>query len=572
MGMESGVSNARPSRQRRGKGKSPKPRKDLKWIPLGGMGEIGKNVSVLQYGDEMVVIDCGLKFPEEEMLGIDLVIPDVSFLEENRDKIKGIFITHGHEDHIGALPFVLPKLDVPVYGTRLTLGLIKNKLGEVCPRYRPKFNEISAGDSVTLGSFTVRAIAVCHSIPDGLAYAVKTPVGTVVHTGDFKLDNQPIDGRTTDYGAFAELGREGVLLMLSDSTNVEREGFTPSERTVGRTLEQLFRLHKDKRIVIATFASNLHRAQQVFNIAMRYNRKVALVGRSMLAYVELARELGYVNAPEDLFVPAQEADRMSPNRVVVLTTGSQGEPFSGLVLMSKGEHRQIRLGQRDLVIISATPIPGNEKLVSRTINMLFSCGCEVVYERDQAIHVSGHASREELKMMISLIKPKCFAPVHGEYRHLVRHAQLARDLGVPSKEVFVLSNGDVLTLTSQGKGRVDGRVQAGAIMVDGLAMGEFQGSLLKERRELALDGVLAVSVLLGQDGSVRDVKMESRGFLHSQEAKDLYGELERAVIRALESCPSGDESAKTAIRKRMREVLSRYSRGYPSIIPLINRL
>lgn len=566
-----GALSAKPPRPKRGR-KPPKARGDLKWIPLGGLGEIGKNISVLQYGDEMVVIDCGLKFPEEEMLGIDLVIPDVSFLEENRHKIKGIFITHGHEDHIGALPFVLPKLDVPVYGTRLTLGLIKNKLAEGCPRYRPKFNEISAGDQISLGNFMVRAISVCHSIPDGLAYAIRTPVGTVVHTGDFKLDNQPIDGRVTDYGAFAELGREGVLLMLSDSTNVERDGFTPSERTVGRTLEQLFRLQKDKRIVIATFASNLHRAQQVFNIAMRYNRKVALVGRSMLAYVELARELGYVDAPDELFVPAQDADRLPPNRVVVLTTGSQGEPFSGLVLMSKGEHRQVRLGQRDLVIISATPIPGNEKLVSRTINMLFACGCDVVYEREQAIHVSGHASKEELKMMIGLIKPKCFVPVHGEYRHLVRHAQLARDLGVPSKGVLVVSNGDVLSINYQGKVTVGGRVQAGAILVDGLAMGEFQGSLLKERRELAQDGIVVVSVLVGPGGVVKDCKLDSRGFLHTQDAKDLYSELQRAITKLAELPGQDDEALKGSIRKKVREVLSRYSRGYPVIVPIVTRV
>ncbi|ACZ18714.1 beta-lactamase domain protein [Thermanaerovibrio acidaminovorans DSM 6589] len=570
MGKESGGSSPSKPNRRRGKGKPSNRGKELKWIPLGGMGEIGKNISALQYGDEMIVIDCGLKFPEEDMLGIDLLIPDVSFLEQNRGKIRGIFITHGHEDHIGGLPYVLPKLDVPVYATRLTIGLIKNKLAEVCPRYKPVFHEIGAGDTVDLGSFSVRAIAVCHSIPDALAYGIRTPAGVVLHTGDFKLDAQPIDGRTTDYGAFAELGREGVLLMLSDSTNVEREGFTQSERTVGRTFEQLFRLHKDKRIVIATFASNLHRAQQVFNIAMRYNRKVALVGRSMIAYVDLARKLGYVSAPDDLFIPAQEADGMQPNRVVVLTTGSQGEPFSGLVLMSKGEHRQIKLGNRDLVVISATPIPGNEKLVSRTINMLFSCGCEVVYERDQAIHVSGHASREELKMMISLVNPRCFVPVHGEYRHQVRHAQLARDLGVPAKGVFVMSNGDVLSLSQGGKGSVEGRVQAGTIMVDGLAVGEFQGSLLKERRELAQDGILTIAVALGPDGSVRGVDMDSRGFLHRQDAKDLYGELERAVVKALEA-PMGDDAMRTAIRKSAREVLSRYTKGYPAIVPLLVR-
>ena len=559
-----------------GQRKGPRPSGELRWIPLGGMGEIGKNLSVFEYGDEILMVDCGLKFPEEEMLGIDLVIPDASYLVENRQRIQGLFLTHGHEDHIGGLPFILPKLDVPVYGTRLTLGLVESKLNEGCPGYKPKLVEIRAGEKVRAGSFEVQGIAVCHSIPDGLGFAIRTPVGTVVHTGDFKLDATPIDGRITDYSAFAELGREGVLLLLSDSTNVEREGFTASERTVGQTFEQLFRLHKDRRIVISTFASNLHRAQQVFQTAARYNRKVALVGRSMIAYVELARKLGYVDASEDLFIPQQDIEATPPNRLVVLTTGSQGEPFSGLVLMSKGEHRQIRLGPKDLVVISATPIPGNEKLVSRTVNLLFACGAEVVYDRSQAIHVSGHASKEELKIILSLVRPKCFAPVHGEYRHQVRHAQLARELGIPAKQTFVLGNGEVLKL-ADGKGQIAGKVPSGSVLVDGVVLGESEGSLLRERRELAEDGLIALSLTVDEQFRlVSPVSIESRGFLHCQDARDLYREMEGAVRKALEPLaghPETDpETVPTLIRRRLREVLGRYSRTYPTLIPLVSRL
>ena len=559
-----------------GQTKKGRPAGELRWVPLGGMGEIGKNLSFFEYGEEILVVDCGLKFPEEEMLGIDFVIPDAQYLVENRHRIQGIFLTHGHEDHIGGLPFILPKLDVPVYGTRLTLGLVENKLAETCPRYRPKLVEIRAGETTQAGSFSVQGISVCHSIPDSLGFAIRTPVGLVVHTRDFKLDATPIDGRITDYSAFAELGKEGVLLLLSDSTNVEREGFTASERTVGQTFEQLFRLYKDRRIVISTFASNLHRAQQVFQTAARYNRKVALVGRSMISYVELARKLGYVDAPDDLFISQQDIESTPPNRLVVLTTGSQGEPFSGLVLMSKGEHRQIRLGPKDLVVISATPIPGNEKLVSRTVNLLFACGAEVVYDRSQAIHVSGHASKEELKIILSLVRPKCFAAVHGEYRHQVRHVQLARELGVPAKQVFVLTNGDVQKLVD-GKGQISGRVPSGSVLVDGVALGESEGSLLRERRELAEDGLIALSLVVDEQFRiVSPISIESKGFLHCQDAKDLYREMEGAVRKALEPLaghPETDpDSVPTLIRKKLRDVLSRYSRTYPTLIPLVTRL
>ena len=548
----------------------------LRLIPLGGLGEIGKNITAIEYGEDIIIIDCGLKFPEEEMLGIDFVIPDVQYLVERKDKIRGLFLTHGHEDHIGAIPLVLPRLDVPVYGTPLTLGLVENKMLDARTAYRPRYTQVQPGDTVRAGCFEVGFITVCHSIPDSLALSIRTPLGTIVHSGDFKLDTSPIGGKGTDFSTFAELGREGVLLLLSDSTNAEREGFTPSERRVGQTFEEIFRLHKDRRIVIATFASNLHRAQQVFTAAARFNRKVMLMGRSMLSYVELARKLGYIEVPDDLFITSQEAEHMAPNRTVVLTTGSQGEPFSGLVLMSKGEHRQIRLGNRDLVVVSATPIPGNEKLVSNTVNRLFALGCEVVYERSSAIHVSGHASREEQKILISLVKPKYFMPVHGEYRHLVRHGQLAREMGIPAKNVFVMQNGDTLTFEPDGKAKTGDRIVSGAVLVDGMMLGEFEGSLLRERKELSENGLITLSIVIdGEYRQIAPMQIASKGSIYGLDGENMRPDIELAVSRALDGVRAGSvekEMLHTEIRKRIRETLIRNSRAYPTIMPLITSL
>ena len=547
---------------------------ELKIIPLGGLGEIGKNLTVFRWNDDIIVVDCGLKFPDETMLGIDFVIPDIQYLIENKKKIRGIFITHGHEDHIGALPLVLPSLNVPVYCTRLAAGLIQNKLDEVCPAYQPKFREITRGDKVKAGSFMVEFMSVCHSIPDALALAVRTPIGTVVHTGDYKLDPTPIDGVRTDFAKFAKLGEEGVLMLMSDSTNVEREGVTPSEKTVGQTFERLFRLHKDRRIVIAAFASNLHRTQQVLNVAARFNRKVMLVGRSMLANVELAAELGCIKLPNDeILVSPEEAARMSDNRLVILTTGSQGEPFSGLVLMSRGMHKTVKMGEKDLVIISANPIPGNEKLVSQTIDRLLSFGCEVIYGREEKTHVSGHASRDELTMMLSLVNPQFFMPVHGEFRHLTRHAQLARELGVQQKNIFILENGDVLTFKSGKKALIDGKVTAGSVLVDGKALGEFDGSLLRERRELSENGIVVVSVVIDRKGNIKaPVQIKTKGSIISSD-EDSLDTLERAVTRAVEQFArmpgAKQEMLPTEIRKRIREICGQSPRNYPTIIPLI---
>lgn len=547
---------------------------DLTLCPLGGMGEIGKNLTVFGYGDDFIIVDCGLKFPEEDMLGIDFVIPDIEYLMENKAKIRGIFITHGHEDHIGALPFVLPRLDVPVYCTRLAGGLIDNKMADAKTGYVPDYHYVSQGERVSAGCFEVEFIPVCHSIPDANALAIRTPSGVVVHSGDFKFDPTPIDGNRTDYSTLARLGDEGVLLLMSDSTNIEKQGSTPSEKTIGQTFERLFRLYKDRRIVIATFASNLNRTRMIIATAVRFNRKVVLVGRSMIANVELAEKLGLIDVPEGVIISPQEAEHLPDNRVVVLTTGSQGEPFSGLVLMSRGTHRQVHLGPKDLVIISATPIPGNEKLVSQTVNRLFGCGAEVIYERDEKIHVSGHASRDELMLMLSLTRPKFFVPCHGEYRHLVRHAQLAKEMGVAAKNIFILQNGDILKFSGSSKAEIAGRVQAGPILIDGVVLGEFEGSILRERREMAENGLVVVSVTL--DDNMRlaaPIQIQTRGSVYSADDGSTFRELENAVKSALAQfvrMPGAKrETLPTEIRKRIRDVFGRSSRNYPTIIPLI---
>jgi ribonuclease J len=555
---------------RRRPGKKGPAGNELRFIPLGGLGQIGKNMFVLECGEDIIVVDCGLMFPDEEMLGIDFVIPDASYLFENRERIRGLILTHGHEDHIGSLPFILTRIDVPIYGTKLTLAMVEAKFRDSCPDYTPVSVEVGSGERFSLGCFSVTFLSVCHSIPDGVGLAMETPAGTVIHTGDFKLDPTPVDGRITDYSAFAEYGRKGVLLMLSDSTNVERPGFTQSERIIGRTLERLLRLHRNRRVVIAAFSTNLHRAQQILQVASRFNRKVALMGRSMVQNVNLAIDLGYIDVDKETLVPMEEANRVPDNKLIVLTTGSQGEPFSGLVRMSKGEHRFINLGPGDLVAVFASPIPGNERLVSRTINRLFECGCEVVYDRDQEVHVSGHAAREELKMMLSIVRPQYFVPLHGEYRHLVRHAKLAQEMDIPQKNTFVLQNGDVLSLNSSKAQVRRGAVPSGGILVDGMALGEMQNSLLKERQEISEEGIVIISLAL--DSEFRPVArplIESVGFLHMDDAEELRGDLVLEIERALEKLPgrTGRDEDKIAqkIRSRARNVLRRYSRTPPVI-------
>ena len=549
------------------------PAETLKFIPLGGLGEIGKNMYAIEYENDIVVIDAGLMFPDEEMLGIDFVIPDISYLEENRKKIRGILITHGHEDHIGALPFVLPKLDVPVYSAKLTLGMIEGKMLEAAPRYKPRLMEVKAGETISLGVFKVTFISVCHSIPDALGIAVETPLGIVLHTGDFKFDPTPVDEHVTDYAAFAELGRKGVLLMASDSTNAEREGFTKSEKSLSGAIDNLFRTYRNRRVIISAFASNLHRVQLVLDAAARFNRKVVFAGRSMVNNVELAIRLGYIKAEPDTIVPLAEMDSYNDSHLVVMTTGSQGEPFSGLVLMSKGAHHRVKLDSKDVVALFANPIPGNEKLVSNTINRLFELGCEVLYGREAGLHVSGHASREELKMLLSMVKPKYFVPVHGEYRMQIRHSQLAEEVGIPGKNIFIMNNGDILSIARNSAG-VKSKVQAGAVLVDGMALGEKEGSILKERQELSENGVLVVSITLDKKGLlVGEPCFESYGQIHFKDAEGMRQEFSEAVRRALKrEVSEDDELLKKQISLRCKELLRKYMRSASAVIPLIARL
>ncbi|MDR2179454.1 MAG: ribonuclease J [Synergistaceae bacterium] len=547
----------------------------LKFIPLGGVGEIGKNMYAIEYGSDIIVIDSGLMFPDQDLPGIDFIVPDISYLEANREKVLAILLTHGHEDHTGGLPFVLQRLNVPIYGTRLTLGLVGNKLAEDMPMLKTRMEEIKAGDVVEIGPFKARFIAVSHSIPDGVAISIETPLGRVIHTGDFKLDSTPIDGRTTDYGAFAEEGDKGVLLLLSDSTNAERKGFTPSERLIGGTLDHLYRNYRTRRLIISSFASNVHRIQQVVDGAARFNRKISFLGRSMVRNVELAKKLGYLRIDEKMILPVEDIGKAPENQLVVMTTGSQGEPFSGLVMMSRGEHKQIALGERDAVFLLASVIPGNEKLVNNTINRLFSIGCEVVYEADKLTHVSGHASAEELKIVLNLVRPQYFVPIHGEYRHLVRHSQLAQDVGIPNRNIFIMTNGEVLTFQKGMRPHTRNRVQAGAVVIDGNAFGELKSRVMKERRELAEDGIIVVSLAVKEDGALlAPIAVESLGFFAQDEDNDVLDEIRAVAERVLKESSGGRkidvDAVGKGIKNRVRDVIRRRNASYAVVMPLIS--
>ena len=565
---------ARNLPHRRRNGTSDFDREKLSFIPLGGLGEIGKNMYILEYDDEIIVIDSGLKFPDSELPGIDYIVPDISYLEANRDKILAILITHGHEDHTGGLPYVLPRLNVPLYGTQLTLGLIRNKLQDDLPGFRPDMHEIRAGDIIKIGSFTIRFIAVAHSIPDGVALSIETPLGRVVHTVDFKLDSTPVDGRVTDYGAFAEEGDKGVMLLCSDSTNAERKGFTPSERIISGTLDTLFRTYRTKRIIISSFASNVHRIQQVADVAARFNRKIAFLGRSMLRNADIARDTGYLKIDSKMIIQIEEIWKYSDNQLVIITTGSQGEPFSGLVTMSRGENKAIDLGEHDVVFLLASVIPGNEKLVNNTINRLFAQGCEVVYEKDRQIHVSGHASSEELKIMLNLTRPQYFVPVHGEYKHLVRHSQLAQEVGILPRNIFLMVNGDILTFTRNNPPKKHGHVQAGAVIVDGNAAGSIKSEVLKERREIAEDGVLVVAVAVDERGNLlAPAAIETQGVFISEDSRDIFNELyavsEQAVAE-LSGRRANPEALRKTIKTRVRDVLRKRNSSFAVVLPVVS--
>ena len=544
----------------------------LQIIPLGGLGEIGKNMTVIRVDDEILVIDAGLMFPDEDMLGIDLVIPDISYLIENKDKIKAIVLTHGHEDHIGALPYVLKKINVPVYGTRLTLGILEGRLKENGVD-SSNLHSVMQGDIINVGCFSVGFIRVNHSIPDAVGLSIKTPVGMIVHTGDFKLDYTPIDGKMTDFRRFSDLGNRGVLVLMADSTNSEREGHTPSERTVGAAFDRAFHNARG-RIIVATFSSNVHRIQQVIDTAVRYKRHVAVLGRSMVNVVNISLELGYITVPEGTIVDIDEIHNYRMEQMVIITTGSQGEPMSALTRMSMSDHRKVGIVPGDTVIISATPIPGNEKLVSKTIDNLMKLGANVIYGRNQGIHVSGHASREELKLMHNLVRPKFFIPVHGEYHHLVQHARLARELGMPKENIFISENGQILEFT-RDKGQVAGKVTAGMVMVDGLGVGDVGNIVLRDRRQLSQDGILIVVVTMNKQTHrvVSGPDIVSRGFVYVRESEALMDEATARVQQALDRCEDEKVKEWAAIKSNVRDALGRYlfekTRRRPMILPII---
>ena len=544
----------------------------LQIIPLGGLGEIGKNMTVIRVDDEILLIDAGLMFPDEDMLGIDLVIPDIAYLLENRDMIKAIVLTHGHEDHIGALPYVLKQINVPVYGTRLTLGILEGRLKENNVD-SSNLHSVMQGDIINVGCFSVGFIRVNHSIPNAVGLSIKTPVGMIVHTGDFKLDYTPVDGKMTDFRRFSDLGNKGVLVMMADSTNAEREGHTPSERTVGAAFEKAFHNARE-RIIIATFSSNVSRIQQVIDTAVRYKRKVAVLGRSMVNVVNISLELGYINAPEGTIIDIDEINNYSMDQIVIITTGSQGEPMSALTRMAMSDHRKVSIVPGDTVIISATPIPGNEKLVSKTIDNLLKQGANVVYGRSEGIHVSGHASQEELKLMHNLVRPKFFIPVHGEYRMLVRHAKLAQDLGMPKENIFIGENGQILEFT-RDKGVVAGKVTSGKILVDGLGVGDVGNIVLRDRRQLSQDGILIIVVTMDKASGkvVSGPDIVSRGFVYVRESEALMDEARERVKQALEKCEDSKVTEWATIKSNVRDALGRYlfdkTRRRPMILPII---
>ncbi|HEY8348395.1 MAG TPA: ribonuclease J [Clostridia bacterium] len=550
-----------------------KSKQKLKVIPLGGLQEIGKNMTVFEYGDEMLVVDCGLSFPEDDMLGIDHVIPDISYLTKNKEKVLGIVLTHGHEDHIGAVPYFLKEINVPVYGTRLTLGLLKYKLEEHGILSSAKLIDVEPGDTIRLGTFKVEFIRATHSIADSVALALHTPVGVIIHTSDFKIDYTPIEGKTTDLARLADLGRKGVLLLMCDSTNAERPGYTMSERTVGETFEDIF-MDAKSRIIVASFASNVHRIQQAIDAAAKFNRKVTVVGRSMMNVVNVAMELGYLNVPDGMMVDVDLIDKYPPEKMVILTTGSQGEPMSALSRIAVNEHKKVEIEPGDLVIISASPIPGNEKSIFKVINELFKKGADVIYESLADVHVSGHACQEELKLMHSLVRPRFFMPVHGEYRHLKQHANLAAKMGMPSENIFMMENGQVLEL-GPDSARINGSVTSGRILVDGLGVGDVGSIVLRDRKLLSQDGLIVVVITTEKESGqiIAGPDIISRGFVYVRESEDLMEnarEIIKQTLAKLDGKRANDWAAKkNVIKNDLREYLYEKTKRKPMILPII---
>ena len=546
----------------------------LRVMSLGGLSEIGKNMTVLEYGDDIIVIDAGMGFPDEEMPGVDLVIPDISYLVKNADKIRGILITHGHEDHIGAIPYVLAQINVPVYGTRLSLGIIEGKLDENPPGYDPELYTVEAGDVINLGVFKAEFIHVNHSIADACAISVKTPVGVVFHTGDFKLDVSPIDGKMMDLTRIGEIGRSGVELLLCESTNAERGGYTPSERTVGSSLERIFAQYEKRRLIIATFSSNVHRVQQIIDTSAAHGRKVAVLGRSMVNVIGAAAELGYMDLPDGVLIDAADIKRYRPEEITLITTGSQGEPMSALYRIAFGEHPTVRISSGDVVVLSSSAIPGNEKLVGKIINALVKNGVKVVNDSVDAVHVSGHACREELKLMMALLKPKYFMPIHGEERHLYANKEIAEFMGIPSEHIFVSEVGKVLEIGRKGAGFA-GTVPAGKVLVDGAGVGDIGSVVLRDRKHLSEDGLVVVVATVDVEGRllVSGPDIVSRGFVYVKESGDLMREA-RAVVEAtldkiLQKRVRDWAYVKGAIRDDLAKFIYKETKRKPMILPVI---
>jgi len=558
----------------------PTKKSKLKVFSLGGLDEIGKNITVLEYANDIIIIDCGVAFPQDDMLGIDLVIPDFSYLQKNKQKIKGIVLTHGHEDHIGSVPYFLRDVNVPIYATKLTLGLVDNKLKEHNLSGVAETHCQTPGEKFKLGTnFTIEFIRTTHSIADSVAIAIKTPVGMVIHSGDFKVDYTPISGESIDLQRFAQLGLDGVLLFLCESTNVEQRGYTMSERSVGIIFEEIFDQSLDQRIMIATFSSNIHRIQQVINSAVKHRRKVLILGRSMINAVTTASELGYLDIPDNILIDASEIRNYNDSELVIITTGSQGEPMAALSRMSSGEHRQIEITPNDKIIISASPIPGNEKTISRVVNELMRRGADVIYEGLMDVHVSGHAKQEEIKLLHALIKPKFLMPIHGEYRHLKQHKELAITIGMKKDNVFVVSNGDVLELTEK-TAAVTSTVQAGQVLVDGLGVGDVGSAVLRDRKHLAQDGLMVVVAGICLDGGrcviVAGPDIISRGFVYVRESEELLEEAKDVVTKAFYFCDDKNITEWNYIRNTIREHLKNYlwqkTKRNPMILPIIMEL
>lgn len=545
--------------------------KKLKIIPLGGVGEIGKNMTVIEYGSDIIIVDCGMSFPDEEMPGIDVVIPDMTYIEKNAANVRGILITHGHEDHIGAVPYALQKLNVPVYATKLTIALIEQKLTEIKVDHAD-LNCVSPGDTIRLGCFSVEFIKTSHSIAGACALAINTPIGTLMHTGDFKVDYTPIDGEPIDIARLAYYGSRGVLALMSDSTNVENEGHTPSERGIGKTFEHCFDKAKG-RVIVATFASNIYRIQQIADVAISFGRVVCFQGRSMVKIAEIAKELGYLQLPDESVVEVGQLKKYRDDQICVITTGSQGEPMSGLFRMANSSHK-VNVGKGDMVIISASSIPGNEKSVGRVINQLYQHGAKVIYERMADVHVSGHACKEELKLMLTLTKPKFFIPVHGEARHLYQHKELAEELGIPEEDIFVTEIGDVVELT-RNKGRIAGSVTAGSVMVDGSGVGDIGNVVLRDRKLLSEDGIFTVVITLNKQTGALLAQPEilSRGFVYEKNSEELLKETRELVKAKAAQFEKNHRSSWSSIKNDIRNSIKNYlyerTKRRPMVMPII---